>query len=916
MALKDINKKNLGFTIIELLVVVVIISILSTLVIVSYSNIRTRAYDAVVAYDVNNVDKAEKIYIAQNDIAKAYYSGNGYDEDLNIRPGEISVIDVVVSGADYCVRGYSLKGSKNSIYNATTAESTTGMCDTLEPSSTAIANSPALEGWASISVGYYHSCALKSDGSAYCWGNNEYGQLGNGSTNSSLNPVAVDMIGVLSGKTIKSISIGKYHTCAIASDDRAYCWGYNNFGQLGNNSNTQSANPVAVYSTGALSGLTIKEVSSGWNHNCVIASNDQSYCWGLGENGQLGNFSSSNQKVPVAVKTDGVLSGLTVKSISSGGMHTCVIASNDSGYCWGASSYGQLGKYINGSPSYPVGVDVITGKTLKTISAGGRHTCAITNDDLIYCWGMGTYGQVGNNTNTEKISSPVAVNTGGVLSGKTIKSIATGMNSTCVVASDSQVYCWGWNVNGQLGIDSADFSSLIPVAVNNLSGKTIKAISGNNGGSMCATTSNNNVYCWGDNGYGQLGNGANSNNIKLPGAIDTSGALNGKTIKVLSAGEFYNCVIASDDKAYCWGQNDYGQLGNNSTNNTAHPTPVDTSGLLKNKTIKAISASKGNNKHTCVIASDDNAYCWGQNTYGELGNGRTTYSGATTVPVAVDTTGYLSGKTVKALSVGSFHTCVIASDDQAYCWGWNSSGQLGNNSTTNSSLPVPVDATGELLGLTLKSISAGSNYTCVIASNDKLYCWGDNKYGQLGNNSTTNSLVPVPVNTSDKLLGKTIKAVSTSGNYQFTCAIASDDNAYCWGDGSRHGRLGNNVSAQSKVPVAVSTTDALQGKTVKSITTGEWHACAIASDDNAYCWGQNSYGELGTNTIVDSLVPIAVNTSTGGFNGKTVKSISAGYYHTCAIASDDQVYCWGEYARGQLGYTVGISSPIAGAMMP
>ena len=209
--------------------------------------------------------------------------------------------------------------------------------------------------------------------------------------------------------------------------------------------------------------------------------------------------------------------------------------------------------------------------------------------------------------------------------------------------------------------------------------------------------------------------------------------------KQVLAGMSNTCAVASDNKAYCWGNNISGALGNNSTTNFSIPVAVNTEGVLAGKIIKSISDS---NIHTCAIASDDKAYCWGAGSSGQLGNGTTSM---TKVPVAVNTTGVLAGKTIKQISAGTSHTCAIASDDKAYCWGAGSSGQLGNGTTSMTKVPVAVNTTGVLAGKTIKQISAGSSHTCAIASDDKAYCWGDGYPGQLGNGSTVNSSVPVHV---------------------------------------------------------------------------------------------------------------------------------------------------------------------------
>lgn len=251
----------------------------------------------------------------------------------------------------------------------------------------------------------------------------------------------------------------------------------------------------------------------------------------------------------------------------------------------------------------------------------------------------------------------------------------------------------------------------------------------------------------------------------FPAAYGGSGAGNvwpdDPALTQLSVGESHACAIASSGRAYCWGRNISGELGNGSTTNSADPVAVSTSGALAGRTFKQISAGS---RHTCAIASDDWAYCWG------------------VVPVAVSTGGALAGKTFRQLSTGTAHTCAIASDDQAYCWGSSSDGKLGNGSISDrgSAVPVAVNTSGALAGKTIKQISAGSNHTCAIASDGQAYCWGWSLEGALGTGSTTSSAVPVPVSTGGALAGgKTFTQIGAGSSH--TCAIASGGQAYCWG---------------------------------------------------------------------------------------------------------------------------------------
>ncbi len=247
------------------------------------------------------------------------------------------------------------------------------------------------------------------------------------------------------------------------------------------------------------------------------------------------------------------------------------------------------------------------------------------------------------------------------------------------------------------------------------------------------------------------------------------------------------------------------------------PVPVATSGVLNGKTVTAITAGIG---HTCAVA-DGRAYCWGRNDSGELGNNSSTDS---TVPVPVATSGVLNGRTVTAISAGDYHSCAVA-EGRAYCWGANGYGELGDSGSTDSTVPVAVDSSGVLNGETVTAISAGLQHTCAVADG-RAYCWGANYYGLLGNNSIDVSQIPVAVDTGGVLNGKTVTAIST-GFYYHTCAVAEGE-AYCWGL-NENGQLGNNSTTDSKVPVAVATTGILAGKTITQVAVGSSYTAVLAA---------------------------------------------------------------------------------------
>ena len=359
---------------------------------------------------------------------------------------------------------------------------------------------------------------------------------------------------------------------------------------------------------------------------------------------------------------------------------------------------------------------------------------------------------------------------------------------------------------------------------------------------------------------------------------------------LISAGGEHSCALEGG-KAYCWGFNEFGQLGDGSTTSSSVPVAVDTSGALAGQTLTQIT---GGDDYTCALDAAGTAYCWGYNVVGQLGDGSTTDSD---VPVAVDTSGPLAGQTLTQIAAGSLTTCALDAAGAAYCWGYNQDGNLGDGSTTGSSVPVAVDASGALAGQALTQITVGTEHVCSVDAAGAAYCWGDNNLGQLGGGSTAGSDVPVAVDTSGALAGQTLTQITAGASH--TCALDRAGAAYCWGEGY-YGQLGGGIGGFSALAVAVDTSGVLHGKALAQITAGEFHTCAISTAGAAYCWGRNDHRQLGDGKTADSSVPVAVDTS-GVLAGQALTLITAGGSHTCALDSTSAVYCWGANDAGELG---------------
>ena len=511
-----------------------------------------------------------------------------------------------------------------------------------------------------------------------------------------------------------------------------------------------------------------------------------------------------------------------------------------------------------------------------TIAAGSSHSCVVRGGQA-YCWGDNSAGELGNNTTTSS-GTPLAVYTGGALSGVTLTQIAAGTTFTCALATTGAAYCWGIGTSGQLG-NGTTVSSSTPVPVSGALSLTQITVGG---ATACGLTSAGAAYCWGAGGNGQLGNGTTTSAQTTPTAV--SGSL---SLAQVSVGSTSACAITAAGAAYCWGAGGSGQLGNGTTTAT-QLTPTAVSGSLALAQITAGTAD------ACGLTSAGAAYCWGADANGQLGNGPPNTNQST--PTALTTAGTpLAGIALGQIVTGAGFACALGSAGNAYCWGLNSSGQLGNPDTAvNASLAVSVLSETSL-------VAVGYDHSCLLR-NGKAWCWGDDSYGELGNNTTTPTpqSTRVAVYTGGALSGVTLTQIVAGQN--FTCALATTGNAYCWGNnGTIAGdttSLGNGTTTASSVPVLVSG-----GLTFADISAGGDYACGVTTGGVAYCWGNNGSGQLGSSNLLSAYAttPTAVYTSVLGLfpsalYGVTVTQVDAGQNTTCAIGSTGGAYCWGRAA--------------------
>jgi len=527
---------------------------------------------------------------------------------------------------------------------------------------------------------------------------------------------------------------------------------------------------------------------------------------------------------------------------------------------------GQLGDG-NTTPgvfkSLPVRVTGLTG--ILDIAAGQEHACALLLQARVSCWGSNSSGQVGNGSTSASVPTPVPVVRDSALDplGQVV-AISAGGKHSCAISFDGSIRCWGDDGFGQLG--DTKTNNVRPTADTAVFGLNdgFEVVTGNT--HTCAVeVTNFTGRCWGDNSSGQLGNGT-TNFAAVPNTVNGVPGSTGIGGRSIRAHDRWSCAKRGNGSLACWG-------GTGSS--PAGPNPTTIAGLTDSLTL---AMNPGN---TCVVESTGNVSCFDDN---------------------IRQPSLVEGGSVTGYSRGVAHDCSVVFGGPLLCTGSNTRGQLGNPHGPGT----PVNAQNQQLSNIVMVVS-GAFHSCALAVDGTVWCWGDNTVGQLGNGTVggfLNFAAPVPgLSNIIAISAGTDPGSGGLGTGSFTCALSATGGVFCWGAGGK-GQLGNgsNTSVQPVAQAVFGLTNAA------AVSAGQSHACAVLADASAMCWGNDSSDQLGASDTANHSTPVSVIQNFTTVNGVTIPiklsfltAIAAGFSHTCSLQASGLPRCWGDNSAGEIG---------------
>lgn len=646
-------------------------------------------------------------------------------------------------------------------------------------------------------------------------------------------------------------------------------------------------------------------VTTGETHSCAVTPAGSVFCWGRNLDGELGDGTGQIRGRPTPVK------GLTgAVQASTGHHHTCAVTKAGEVWCWGRNTEGQVG---SGAGAESIAAPVKVAACASQVASGEDFSCALRRDGEVICWGNGDDGRLGTGS-TDSSRTPAKV------AGLTdVIDIAAGADHVCAATKAGEVWCWGSNGYKRLGSESAGSSSARPIQVEGISGAVQVAVGTYH---SCAISKRGRLQCWGYNYYGQLGNGQTGSEATSASPVNTKGLRN---VAHVDLAEEHSCAVTENGRAYCWGQDGYGNLGGENRGDQSEPQQVAN---LTDATHVALGDT-----FSCAATEAGGVYCWGgghgyllgvedpEDPYHptEVIASLASHSAPAPQEYTFPAAGPVEVEPMVELSEG-FACALRRNNGRPICWGNNAAGNIGDGTSV-----ARTDGVREVVGISdAVELDIGASRVCVRRANGTVACWGWLSHFNGSQHYSSSRPVPLEgINDARRILlgregilciQRASGAITCSDSYGrmsdvagltdvvqmdsgvgFVCAVQQNGQVWCWGRGG-YGQLGNGSDRPSQTPVQVTgIADAT------SVATGNSHACALHRAGTVSCWGQNEDGRLGngqSGSEITSTTPVAVPGLTD------VISIDAGLNQTCALRRDGQTLCWGDNGFGQAGLTI------------
>lgn len=653
---------------------------------------------------------------------------------------------------------------------------------------------------------------------------------------------------------IDQIELGGFGGCVLTTLGEVGCFGANTESEVGNGTDGVETYVPAFALDDAVA------IAAGEELHCAIRADASVWCWGDDTDLAMGAAAGGADQ-PLPIQVTGAPASV---AIEAGDDHVCTIDVGSQVWCWGDNTSRQLGHGgadTVDSPT-PTVVALPGGLGAVDLGLGDDHSCAVLEDQTVACWGDDDSGQLGDGA--AGTDSGVATVVPGLAA---IVDVDGGEDATCALGDLGQVWCWGDNVDGALGIGST-LDNPLPQAVTLPLAAQAIALGDQFG---CALLVDDQVYCWGEGTDFQLASGDLVNQL-VPGPVVGLPAVE---LVDIAAGARGVCVLSAGGDRWCWGYSEEGQLGI-APIQQLEPAPVAFSGPVAMVALD-VSEYRG---VTCGVMLDGTVECAGDGTLvnSNVNTPAAGYfepiSSHVTVPTALP---LVSG--VQQVGMGDAFICVATATD-VQCWGDNSQRQLGQGGTDTTDIVTPVPVVG--LGA-VDQLAVGTQFACVRIGGG-VQCWGESSGMQTGAGVTTDQSAPV-------IVPNLVDAIDVTLGEAHACALRATGVVSCWGDDAV-GQIGDADGNTADAPVPVDVTGLPPG--VVQIAAGQDHTCALAGGE-VYCWGEGQYGNLGQGSEVDSDTALLVPGLTG------IVQIASGYNYACALDGAGDMWCWGYSLDGQLG---------------